>query len=108
MNLAVAIFVGLFTLCALLPVVASALFGYRTGERVAISIGAISGLVLLLSCGFFAWLAHDFELSGEDKRLALFILFIPGVPALCTFLGTLVGYIAMGFLRNAKEQERRS
>jgi len=38
----------LFTLCALLPVVTSAFFGYRMGERVAISIGAISGLVLLM------------------------------------------------------------
>ena len=107
MNLAVAIFVGLFTLCALLPVVTSAFFGYRTGERVAISIGAISGLVLLMSCGFFAWLAHDDSgLNGEDKRLAMFILFIPGVPALCTFLGTLAGYISMGFVRNAKDRER--
>jgi hypothetical protein len=59
------------------------------------------GGFLLMSCGFFAS-----ALSGEDKRLALFILFIPGVPTLCTFLGTLAGYIAMGFLRNAKDQER--
>jgi hypothetical protein len=91
------VFAVLFTLCALLPVVTSAFFGYRTGERVAISIGAISGLVLLLSCGFFAW--------QEDKRLALFLLFTPGVPALCIFLGTLAGYIAIGSLGLAHEED---
>jgi len=106
MTPAVAILAGLavlFAFCALVPVATSANFGYRVGERVAISIGATSGLVLLMSCGFFVWLAHVSELSGEDKRLASFLLIIPGVAALCIFLGTLAGYIAVGFLRNAKD-----
>jgi len=32
----------LFAVCALLPVGASAFFGYRAGERLAIGIGAIA------------------------------------------------------------------
>jgi hypothetical protein len=103
MNPVVAIFAGVFTVCALLPVVTSAFFGYRAGERVAISIGAISGLVLLLSCAGLAYLAHVSELSGEDKRLAMAGLLMAGVPALCTFMGTFAGYIAMGFLGSAHE-----
>ena len=101
MTPAVAIFGVLavpFIVCVLLPVITSAFFGYRTGERLAISIGAISGLVLLMSCGGLAYLAHVAELSGEDKRLAMAGLLMTGVPALCIFLGTLAGYIAMGFL----------
>ena len=86
------------TVCALLPVLTAAFFGYRAGERLAISIGAISGLVLLISCGLFAYAARFAELSGEDKRLAMAGLLMTGVPALCIFLGTLAGYIAMGFL----------
>ena len=93
----------LFALCALVPVATSAFFDYRAGERVAISIGAISSLVLLMSWGFVAWHAHVPELSGEDKRLPLFLLIIPGTPALCIFLGTLAGYIAMRFLGSEQE-----
>jgi hypothetical protein len=99
------VFAVLFTACAFLPVVTSALFGYRTGERLAISIGAISGLVLLISCGLLAHVAHVSELSGEDARLAWFGIFITGVPALCTFMGTLAGYIAMGFLGSEHEKD---
>jgi len=107
MNLAVAIFVGLFTLCALLPVVASAFFGYRTGERVAISIGAISGLVLLMSCGLLAYLPHiSQQLTEDDRHLALFVVFLTGMPAVCVFLGTLAGYIAMASLRSAERDKR--
>jgi hypothetical protein len=98
MNPAVAIFVGLFMICALVPVVTSAFFGYRAGERLAICVGAISGLVLLTSCGFLFWLPHVSELSGEDNRLAMAASVFTGVPALCTFLGNISGYIAMGFL----------
>src|SRR5262249_16843482 len=83
MSPAVAIFAGLFMVCAFLPVVTSAFLGYRAGERVAISIGVISGLVLLMSCGSLAWLTHVSELSGEDKRLGLAGIVITGMPALC-------------------------
>jgi hypothetical protein len=80
------------------------LFGYRTGERLAIGIGTISGLVLLMSCGGFAYVTHVSELSGEDTRLAWFGISIAGMPALCTFMGTLAGYIAMGFFGSEHEK----
>src|SRR5262245_26840173 len=89
----------LITVCALLPVGASTCFGYRAGERLAISIGTIAGLVVLMSCALLAYLPHISEqLSEEAKYLSLFVVFFAGVPALCIFLGTLAGYIAMGFL----------
>ena len=98
MNQGVAIFAGLFAVCALLPVVTSAFLDYRAGEVTAISIGAISGLVLLMSCGLLAYLPHlSHQLSEEDRHLALLVVFITGVPALCTFMGTVAGYIALGF-----------
>jgi glycerol-3-phosphate acyltransferase PlsY len=93
MNPAIAIFAGLFMACALLPVVTSVFLGYRAGERVAISIGAMSGLVLLMSCGFLVWLAHFSELSGVDKSLALAGAVFPGIPALCIFLGNLAVHL---------------
>jgi hypothetical protein len=96
----------LFTVSALLPVAASAFFGYRAGELLAISIGAIVGLVLLTSCALLAYLPHiSRPLSEEDRHLALFVVFFAGVPALCIFLGTLAGYIAMGFLGLAHEED---
>jgi hypothetical protein len=88
-------FVALTAAGACLTVGASVFFGYRAGERLAVGIGAISGLVLLLSCGLFAYAVHAPGLSGEDARLAWFGAFIAGVPALCIFMGNLVGYIAM-------------
>src|SRR5262245_5655556 len=101
MNPAVAIFAGLFTACALLPFVTSALFGYGAGELVAISIGAISGLSLLMSCGLLAYLPQISQpLSENDRYLALSVVFFTGMPAVCIFLGNLAGYIAMGFLRS--------
>jgi hypothetical protein len=103
MNPAIAILVGLFMVFVLLPVVTSAFFGYRAGERLAICIGAISGLVLLMSCGLLAYIAHFPPLSGEDNRLAMAASVFTGVPALCTFLGNLGGYIAMGFLGSKQE-----
>src|SRR5262245_45079039 len=96
-----AIFGGLavlITVCALLPVITSAYFGYRTGERLAIGIEAISRLPLLMSCGLFAYVARFSELSGERARRALAGLVFVGVPARCAFLGTFAGYIAMAFL----------
>jgi len=104
-NLALAIYAGLFTCCALLPVVTSALYGYRAGERATISIGALSGLVMLTSCGLLVWLFHVSELSGEDKRFAVAGIVIMGMPALCIFLGTFGGYIAMGFLGSRNENK---
>jgi hypothetical protein len=106
MNPVVAIFASLFTVCALLPVIPSVFLGYRAGEVMAISIGAISGLVLLMSCGLLAYVPHiapHLSLSEEERHLAMFVVFITGVPALCTFMGNLVGYIAMGFLGSAHE-----
>jgi len=105
-NLALAIHAGLLTCCALLPIVISALFGYRAGERAAISIGALSSLALLMSCGLLVWLSYVSELSGEDKRFALAGIVIMGMPALCIFLGTFAGYIAMGFLRLGNEHKQ--
>jgi hypothetical protein len=105
---AAAIFGGLavlITVGALLPVITSAFFGYRTGERLAIGIGAISDLLLVKSCGLFAYVARFSELSGEDARLALAGLFFVSVPAHCTFLGTFAGYIAMAFLRSEHEMD---
>src|SRR5262245_6716320 len=92
-----------FTVCALLPVVTSAYFGYRPGEWVAISIAAISGLVLLIACGLLTYLPHiSHQLSEEERHLAMFAVLMTGVPALSIFMGTLAGYIAMGFLRSAR------
>jgi glycerol-3-phosphate acyltransferase PlsY len=109
MTPAAAIFgvlVVLFAVCALLPVTASAFFGYRAGKRLATGIGAIAGLVLLMSCTLLAYLPHiSQQLSEEDRHLALFVVFFAAVPALCIFLGTLAGYIAMGFLGLAHEQD---
>src|SRR5262245_50003453 len=94
----------LITVCALLPVGASRYFGYRAGERVAISIGAIACLVVLISCALLAYLPHiSAQLSEEDKHLSLFVVFFAAVPALCIFLGTLAGYVAMGFLGLAQD-----
>ena len=93
----------LFALCAFVPVATSAFFGYRAGERAAISIGAISGLVLLMSCGLLAYVTQLAGLSREDTHLAWFGILFTGVLSLSIFLGTLAGYIVMGFLRNAKE-----
>src|SRR5262245_11852205 len=93
----------LFTACAFLPVLTSAFFGYRTGERLAIGVGAVSGLLLLTSCVLLAYVARFSELSGEDTHLAWFGITAAGVPALCTFLGTFAGYIAMGFLSSEDE-----
>jgi len=104
MNPVVAIFASLFTVCALLPVITSVFLGYRAGERLAISSGAISGLVLLMSCGGLAYLPHVSDLSGEGKRLAMAGLLMMGAPVLCTFMGNLVGYIAMGFLGSEQEK----
>jgi hypothetical protein len=100
MTVVVATFAVLFAVPALLPVAASAFFSYRTGERLAISIGAISGLVLLMSCGLLAYLLQSNisqQLSEDDRYLALSAVFFTGVPALCIFVGNLAGYIAMGF-----------
>src|SRR5262245_12994001 len=94
---------GLFALCALVPVATSAFFGYQAGERAAISIGAISGLVLLMSCGLLAYVTQLAGMHREDTHLAWFGIFFMGVPSLCIFLGTLAGYIAMGFPRHAKD-----
>src|SRR5262245_28773685 len=99
----VGVLAALFTVCALLPVGASRFFGYRAGERLAIGIGAISGLGLLMACGLLAYFRY--MLSEEDTYLALFVVFFVGVPALCIFLGTLAGYIAMGFLGLAREED---
>lgn len=104
-DLALAIYAGLFTCCALSPLMTTALFGYRAGERAAISIGALSGLALLTSCGLLVWFSHVSKLSGEDKRFALAGIVIMGMPALCVFLGSLVGYIAMGFLGSGRENK---
>jgi len=96
----------LITVCALLPVGASTYFGYRAGERLAISIGTIAGLILLMSCALLAYLPHISEqLSEEDNSLSLSVVFFAGVPALCIFLGTFAGYIAMGFLGLAQEDD---
>jgi hypothetical protein len=96
----------LLTVSALLPVAGSAFIGYRAGELLAISIGAIAGLVLLMSCALLAYLPHiSQQLSEEDRHLSLFVEFIAGVPALCIFLGSLASYIAMGFLGLAHEQD---
>jgi hypothetical protein len=108
MTPAIAIFGGLavfIAVCALLPVITSAFFGYRAGERLAIGIGAISGFLLLISCGLLAYIARFPPLSGEDGRLAMAGLFFVGVPALCTFLGTFAGYIAMGFLGSEHDEK---
>jgi hypothetical protein len=95
-----------FTVCALLPVVTSAYFGYRPGEWLAISVGVISGLVLLMACGLLAYLNHiSHQLSEEDRYLVMFAVLMTGVLALCTFMGTLAGYIAMGFLGSAREKD---
>jgi hypothetical protein len=102
MNPAIAVLVGLFMAFALLPVVTSSSFSYRTGEGLAICVGAISGLALLMSCGFLFW-PHVSELSGEDNRLAMAASVFTGVPALCVFLGNLAGYIAMGFLDSKQD-----
>jgi hypothetical protein len=103
MNPAIAILVGLLMVFALLPVVTTASFGYRAGERLAICVGAIFGLVLLMSCGLLAYTAHVPEWSGEDKRFAMAASVFMGVPALCAFLANLAGYIAMGFLGSKQE-----
>ena len=104
---AVAILGGLavlIALCALVPVATCGFFSYRAGERAAISIGAISGLLLLMACALLAYLPHISEqLSEEERYLSLFVVFFSGIPALGIFLGTLAGYIAMGFLRNARD-----
>ena len=93
----------LFIVCALLPVGASAFFGYRAGERLAISIGAISGLVVVMSCGL---LASINQVAGtEDTHLAWFGIFLAGVPSLCVFVGTLAGHIAMGFLGLSRKDD---
>jgi hypothetical protein len=90
----------------LLPIAASAFFGYRAGERLAISIGTIAGVVLLMSCALLAYLPHiSQQLSEEDRPLSLFVEFIAGVPALCIFLGSLASYIAMVFLGLADEED---
>lgn len=89
-------FAVLFIVCALLPVGVSAFFGYRAGERLAISIGAISGLVVVMSCGLLAYINQVG--AREDTHLAWFGIFLAGVPSLCAFVGTLAGYIAIGFL----------
>jgi hypothetical protein len=104
MNPAVAIFAGLLTVCAFLPVVTSTFLGYRAGEGMAVSIGAISGLVLLMSCGLWAYLPHiSQQLSEGDKHVALFVVFMTGVPALCTFVGIVAGYVAMGLFSSEHE-----
>jgi len=96
----------LFTVCAFLPIITSAFFGYRTGERLAITIGVISGLVLLMSCGLLAYLPHISEQSSEEERhLALFVVFATGVPALCTFMGTVAGYIGIGLFGSEHEKD---
>jgi|SRR5262245_4661877 hypothetical protein len=84
---------SLFAVGALLPLAIARYIGYRAGERLAIGISTVSGLVLLLSCGLFAYEAR-FS-SGEDRRAALGLLLI-AAPALCLFLGALLGYVAMG------------
>ena len=83
----------------------SAFFGYRKGERLAIAIGAVSGPSLLISCALLAYVARFSELSREDTYLAWFGTIAAGVPALCIFLGSLAGYIAMGFLGSAREED---
>jgi len=35
----------------------------------------------------------------------MFVVFIAGVPALFIYLGTLAGYIAMGFIGSAHEED---
>ena len=95
-----------FTVCTLLPVVTSAYFGYRPGEWLAISVGAISGLVLLMACGLLVYLRHiSQQLGDEDRHLVMFAVLITGVPALCIFTGTLAGYIGMGFLGSVREKD---
>jgi ascorbate-specific PTS system EIIC-type component UlaA len=79
MTVVVATFAVLFAIPALLPVAASAVFGDRTGERLAISIGAISGLLLLMSCGLLAYLLQSNisqQLSEDDRYLALSAVFL--------------------------------
>jgi hypothetical protein len=97
MNAAAAIPLGvlasLFAVGLLLPLAIARYIGYRAGERLAIGIGAVSGLVLLLSCGLFAYEARF--LSAADSPAALGLLLI-AMPALCLFLGALVGYVTMG------------
>src|SRR5262245_65906380 len=104
MTPAVAILRGLavlFALCALVPVATSAFIGYRAGERAAISIGAISGLVLLMSSGLLACVTQPVGMSREGTHFAWFGIFFTGEASHCIFLGTLAGYIGMAFLRNA-------
>jgi hypothetical protein len=94
---------ALFTACAFLPVLTSAFFGYRTAERLAIGIGAVSGLLLLTSCVLLAYVARFSDLSREDTHLAWFGIIAAGVLAACAFSGTFAGYIAMGFLSSEDE-----
>jgi hypothetical protein len=100
MNAAAVIPLGvlasLFAVSALLPPAIARYIGYRAGERLAIGIGAVSGLVLLLATGLLAAASHFPELRGEEPRLFLAAVMLMGVPALCLFPGVLVGYIAMG------------
>jgi len=109
MTPAAAIFGGLavlFTVCALLPVGASACFGERAAGRLATSIGAIAGLVLLMACALWTYLPRiSLQLSEEERHLTMFVVFIAGVPALFIYLGTLAGYIAMGFIGSAHEED---
>jgi hypothetical protein len=45
------------------------------------------------------------EFIGEDKRFAMAAHIITGMPALCTFLGTLAGYIGMGCVGSGHEKD---
>jgi hypothetical protein len=61
-----------------------------------------------MACGLLAYLPHiSHQLSEEDRHLVMFAVLMTGVPALCIFMGTLAGYIAMGFLVQARNAMRR-
>jgi len=57
----------LFTACTFLPVLTSAFFGYRKGERLATGMGAVSGLVLLTSCILLGHVARFSELNRRAR-----------------------------------------